>query len=157
MTIPPTTENYMSEEKKPGLNYWGKPSKTGRQWNEQKGRLATLSKEERSEIARKGSQASAAKRTARRKMKEMLANPDGFREEAIEAILEIAPDAMEKLAQTIYQKALEGDKFAIDMATKMFGLDAPKKAELKIVEEMDAEEAANVIKNALKNSVAQKD
>ena len=127
---------------------WGKPSKSGKDWNEQAGRLATLSKEERTAIAKKGAAVSAERRTARAKMKKMLSEPDKFREEAIEAILEVDPNAMDALAKTIYQKAIEGDKFCIDMLSKMFSIEAPKKAELTVKEEMSKEEALKILRDS---------
>ena len=102
------------------------------------------------EKAAEAGRKSGARRRANRQMREILSNPDGFREEAMEAILEKYPDAMDRLAKTIFEDALNGDKSARELAAKMFGMEAPKKQELKIEQEMTPEEAMAVLKNANK-------
>ena len=91
---------------------------------------------------------SAARKRAQKQMREILTNPDGFREEAMTAILEEHPEALDRLAQTIYKEALEGDKQAMQLAVKLFGLEAPKKTETTVKEPMDFERAKEILMQA---------
>ena len=100
------------------------------------------------EKAAEAGRKSGARRRANRQMREILSNPDGFREEAMTAILEKYPDALDKLAQTIYDEALSGDKQAMQMAVKLFGMEAPKKTETTVKEHMDADRAKEVLMRA---------
>ena len=116
-----------------------------KKWDDNSGQWAD--KKKASEAGKK----SAARRKAQKQMRDILTNPDGFREEAMTAILEEHPDALDKLAQTIYKEALEGDKQAMMMAVKLFGMEAPKKTEVKdTTPDMTREEAMKVIMLAKK-------
>lgn len=117
-----------------------------RKWHENAGRWSD--KEKAAEAGRKGAAVSNARKRAQKQMREILTNPDGFREEAMTAILEEHPDALDKLAQTIYKEALGGDKQAMMMAVKLFGMEAPKKQEITVQEEMSPEEAMRVLMQA---------
>ena len=118
-----------------------------KRWDDNSGQWAD--KEKAREAGRKGAAVSNARRAAKKQLKEMLSNPDGFREEAMEAILEEHPDAMDQLARAIFNDALEGDKAARELAAKMFGIEAPKKTEIKVEQEMTAEEAEAILRAAM--------
>ena len=120
----------------------GLTGKSAEAWKENSGCWADP--EKAAEAGRK----SGARRRANRQMREILSNPDGFREEAMTAILEKYPDALDKLAQTIYDEALSGDKQAMQMAVKLFGMEAPKKTETTVKEHMDADRAKEVLMRA---------
>ena len=118
-----------------------------KRWKEQEGRFED--KEKAAAAGRKGGKVSAARRAAIKQMKEIMTDPDGFRAEAMSAILEEHPNAMDLLAKSIFRDALDGDKAARDLAAKMFGMEAPKKTEVKVEQEMTPEEAAAVLKAAM--------
>lgn len=123
-----------------------------RKWDANSGWLGHADKKEKAlEAQRKGGQVSAARRKAQKKLKEILSSPEGFRQEALEAILEEDPNAMDTFAKSVYNDALKGDKFARDIVSKMFGVDAPKRSEVKIDNELTPEEAKKFLKEHYKN------
>ena len=120
-----------------------------RKWDENSGWLGHADKKEKAlEAQRKGGRVSAERAKAQKKLKEVLSSPDGFRQEALEAILEVDPNAIDKFAKSIYKNALDGDKFSADLVSKMLGLDAPKKSEITVKEEMSPEEALQILNKA---------
>lgn len=131
---------------KPGEGRYSTDPQFKEQWDTHQGQWAD--KKKASEAGKKGAAVSNARRRAQKQMRDILSNPDGFREEAMTAILEEHPDALDKLAQTIYKEALEGDKQAMQMAVKLFGMEAPKKQEVQVREEMDYDKAMAVLLKA---------
>lgn len=131
---------------KPGNGRYSKDPEFKKQWDSHQGQWTD--KEKAAAAGRKGGAITAARRRAQKQMRDILSNPDGFREEAMAAILEEHPDALDKLAQTIYKEALGGDKMAMQMAIKLFGMEAPKKQEVQVREEMDYDKAMAVLMKA---------
>ena len=110
-------------------------------------------KKKASEAGKKGAAITNARRKAMAKVKQMMNGTDGFREEALAAILEEHPQAADMIAKQIFERAMEGDKFSLDMMSKMFGMEAPKKTETKVEsKEMSPEEAMAIIKKAQEDS-----
>ena len=88
---------------------------------------------------------------ADRALKEALTNPDMFREDSIKAILHKYPDAMDRLAERLYAKAMDGDRTSMDIVVNMFDLKAPKKSEVTVKnEDISAEEALELLKKKMK-------
>ena len=123
-----------------------------RKWKENEGWLGHPDKKAKAlETQKKGGAVSAARRKAQKKLKEVLSSPEGFRQEALEAILEVDPNAMDKFAKSVYKDALNGDKYARDIMSKMFGVDAPKRSEVKIDNEITPDEALKFLKEHYKD------
>ena len=105
-------------------------------------------KKKASEAGKKGAAVTNARKKAMAKVKRMMNGTDGFREEALASILEEHPQAADMIAKQIFERAMEGDKFSLDMMSKMFGMEAPKKTEVKMEQDMTPEEALAIIKKA---------
>ena len=88
---------------------------------------------------------------ADRAVKEAMTNPDIFREGGMKAILHKYPDAMDKFAEKLYTKAMDGDRTSMDIMVNMFDLKAPKKSEVTVKnEDISAEEALELLKKKMK-------
>ena len=89
---------------------------------------------------------------ADRAVKEAMTNPDIFREGGMTAILHKYPDAMDRFAEKMYEKAMDGDKSSTDIVVNMFDLKAPKKSEVTVKhEEISPEEALELLKKKIKD------
>ena len=119
-----------------------------KKWHENAGQWAD--KKKASEAGKKGAAVSNARKRAKKQMMEILSNPDGFREEAMAAILEKNPEALDKIAEVMYQKAESGDSMALKYLIDMFGLNAPKKQEIEVKQEMSPDEAMRILMKAQK-------
>ena len=129
---------------KPGEGRYSTDPEFKKAWDENAGQWAD--KKKASEAGKKGAAVTNARKRAQKQMREILSNPDGFREEAMTAILEEHPDALDKLSNTIFKEALNGDKQAMLMAVKLFGMEAPKKQEIQHKEEKwDKDKAIQVL------------
>ena len=105
-------------------------------------------KSKASEAGKKGAAVTNARKKAMVKVKQMMNGAEGFREEALAAILEEHPQAADMIAKQIFERAMEGDKFSLDMMSKMFGMEAPKKTETTVKEPMDPDKAMAILLKA---------
>ena len=88
---------------------------------------------------------------ADRAVKEAFTNPDMFREDSMKAILHKYPDAMDRFAEKLYMKAMDGDRTSMDIMVNMFDLKAPKKSEVTVKnEDISAEEVLELLKKKMK-------
>ena len=89
---------------------------------------------------------------ADRAVKEAMTNPDIFREGGMKAILAEHPDAMDRFAEKLYTKAMDGDKTSMDIMVNMFDLKAPKKSEVTVKhEDISPDEALELLKKKMKD------
>ena len=115
-----------------------------KKWNSEKGRWKdkTLA----AEAGRLGGVKSGITKRANKELKELISNPVKLRDFAVGALLDKDPEVFNKVVNAIAENAINGDKFAQSMMVSMGGLDAPKKAELKVEQDMSPEEALQFLK-----------
>ena len=115
-----------------------------REWNCEKGRWKD--KKLASEAGKIGGKRSVEVRRAKKELQNLISDPVKLRDFAMGSLLEKDPEVFNKVVNAIAENAINGDKFAQSMMVSMGGLDAPKKAELKVEQEMSPEEALQFLK-----------
>ena len=105
------------------------------------------------EAQKKSTESKKRNNAIRKQVQEFLTNPDGIREEVLTAILDKHPEAVQLFAEKLFSDAMreDSDKQAREIVSKMLGLDAPKRTEVKdTTPEMTPEEAMAVLMKAQK-------
>ena len=122
-------------EDKVGLNKWGNPSKTGRDWNEKAGRLADLTPEERKAVSSAGGKKKAENGKKRKEIEALLQDKEALLDASIATVMEDNPGIVDKVMETIFQQAADGDTKAQSLVLQYTGLSAAKRTEVKIKED----------------------
>ena len=134
---------------KPGEGRYSTDPEFRAKWDENKGQWKDPEKARAAQL--KGVETKKRQRAAMLQVKEFLSDPDGIREEVLAAILDEHPDAVDIFAKKLFKDAMNEDKAAREIVSKMMGLDAPKRTETKdTTPEMTPEEAMAVLMKAQK-------
>lgn len=109
----------------------------------QAGRIATLSEEERKEMASKGGKAKAENARQRKIMEAKLKDKDSILREATASVMSDDPAVIEKIMSNLARMAQSDDKSALqaaDFFLKHSGITAPKKTEAIVEQKGTVEE-----------------
>ena len=112
------------------------------------GRLARLSREERSEFSKKGAAASNKMQSIRREVEAILKDKQMLLDKSIADVLEENPLAVTKILSKMAKDAEGGDLKAAAIFLEYSGIKAPKQTETKIeTETMSPDEARTYLNN----------
>ena len=138
----------MSKDKV-GLNKWGNPSKTGRDWNEQAGRLGSLPEAERKAISSAGGKKKAENTRKRKEIEALLKDKQALLDSSIADVMEDNPEIVSQVMASLANDAKNGDLKAASVFLEFTGIKAAKQTEVTVKEEMSPEKAAEVLRKAL--------
>lgn len=135
-----------------GRNYWGGQSKTGRDWNESKGRFAKDPEAAR-EASRIGNKVRWDRYRQKKRIEGILLDKKEILDESLESLLEDNPDLIKEVMKSLAEQAKNGDKQAAAVFLEHSGFKAPKQTEVKVEEKKMSEEDAVALLRAKMKSV----
>ena len=142
----------MSDDKEVGLNQWGKPSKSGKHWNEKAGRLATIDPEEQRRISSLGGKKSAENARKRKEIEAILKDKQSLLDTSIANVMEDNPDVVTAVMKSLSEQAASGDLKAIATFLEYAGIKAPKQSEVKVETDVEPEDAKARLQNMIAKS-----
>lgn len=121
-----------------------KPKDFRDKWHENIGRIARMTPEEKTAMARKAGLASAAAFKAKKELERKLKDKEGMLREATAAVMLDDPEVIEKIMGALAKKAMnpedKGQMAAADLFLKHSGITAPKQTEAVVESKQSQDE-----------------